>query len=230
MTYARKAVSTLLIALLAVSIGSCKSSTTGGGGNGGNSIADPAFLEAFLSQKLPNAAAGVMDGFGRLLTAIQGGGMDGVVIVPTGVDSYSAEMSIDLNGDGSRESTITGSLAGDIGTGAQIYLTDVDDPGIPSLSVGASSDAMQISAVSVLFDNMSGTLTADPPGSGNAGEAEVTEGVMTLDLVAQRPLGYIEVNLFGEDSAFLAVHLSFEVAGSGWQLRVTGDGVDFTIP
>ena len=208
--------------------GGCASDTTGNGDV--INITDPAVLEAFLRGWFMPASAGASDGLNRLLVAVNSGSLDGVVIVPTGPNSVQAELSVDFDGNGSRESTIFGGMNGDIGTGAVISITGIDEPDTPSLEVAASTDVVETSPVTLLFDNMQGTLSADPPGSGNAAQVAVTDGAFSLDLVSGTPSGFFDVTVSGEGNV-VGLSLSFESDGAGgWRLRVTGNGVNFTVP
>jgi len=191
-------------ALLFTLFGSaCSSSPTGGGdddGNGGlaNNIVNPVVFEAFLENVGYDAVNGMIDALKRLVTATNGGGFDGVVIVPTGGDSFRAEVSADLDGDGTRESTIFGNSSGDIGTGASISITSVTFPEIPSLMATASFVATSTSPSEVSFDGIAGTISMDEPGSQNAADVVTTGGAVVVDLDSGIPTGFSDNVISGE--------------------------------
>jgi hypothetical protein len=226
-----------LIALgTALFAAACSSSTTGSGDDGGssgglpNNIVNPVVFERFLEDVGVPAAEGLIDGLNRLIAAIGGGPADGVTIIPSGGNSVSVQLAADLDGDGSRESTIFGAATGDLFTGATVSITSVAVPAIPSLTATASAGAEVMSATTVGLDNITGTTSMDEPGSQNAADAVTTAGSLEVDLVAATVSGFLDCLISGEGQQ-LVVRLAFEGDGAGgWPIRVTGAGVDFTVP
>ena len=204
--------------------------TNGNGGGGGGNISDPATFQSLMEQDFLNGVTGVMDGFNRLFVAASGGPQDGVVITPTGGNDFTAEISVDLNGDGSRESTIFGASSGDISVGASISVSMVDDPDQPTLAATFSATVTETVPGSVVLDGIGGDFSADPPGSGNAGSVIITDGVVSLDLVSATPDGFMDCEISGEGD-FLFVTTTFQPAANtlGWEVVFSGD-VDFTVP
>jgi hypothetical protein len=212
-------------AALMVTLATCASESTGGGNE---SISDPAVFESEMRSNFVPMVEGLADGLERLLIASSGGPADGVVIIPnaTGAD---ATISVDLDGNASRESSINGSLSGDIGTGAAVTIADVATAE-PSLSGGGSLVATETAPGMVLLDNMAGSGTADPDGSMNAADVAVTDGSVALDVVAGVPDGFLDFTVTGEGNT-LEIHVTFEPDGAGgYVLHFTGSGIDFTIP
>lgn len=199
--------------------------TTGQTGN----LADPAVFEAVMRQTVTAGTIGVLDGINRLTAALAGGTPDGVTLTPGG-GGVVAAVGVDLNGDGSRESTITGTLTGDISSGAQIVISSISAPQQPTLSAGGSAEILQQGPGLFLIDNASGSGGADPPGSGNAANVSVTGAILTLDLTTGNPDGLIDMLVTGEGST-LSVSALFEPNGQGgFQVRFIGDDFEFTVP
>jgi len=197
----------------------------GGGGGGGGNISDPAGLEDAVRASFIPAAIGLIDGFERLITAINGGGSDGVSILPDGAGGFDASIQVDLDGNGSRESTVSGGF-----TDPLLTIDGVTDPDLPSASVSTSARVTQVSPVAVLLDQMSGTLSADPPGSGNAADVAITNGALSIDLSTGIPSGFVDCVISGEGET-LIVETAFQTDGAGgFEVRFTGDGFDFTVP
>ncbi|MFQ5529838.1 MAG: hypothetical protein ACE5FP_05750, partial [Gemmatimonadota bacterium] len=171
-----------------IGIAACESDDPmGGGGGGGGNISDPTVFETEMRQFFRPAALGVFNGLERLLVALNGGAQDGVTVVPNQSGGVDVSIAVDLDGDGSRESTINGGSAGSIQTGAAVSVTGVTDPGLPSLAVGVDTRVTQTSPTTVLVDQMTGGMGADPPGSGNAADASIVAGAVNLDLVTGNP-------------------------------------------
>ena len=220
------------LAALFAGVAACDEEPTGsnGGGNGGGNISDPATLQTLMEQVFIPVVLGVVDGFERLLVAIDGGPMDGVVITLTGPTSVTAEVSVDLDGDGSRESTIFGGASGDIMTGASISISSVSNPNVPSLVVAISATATETGPTGVVLDNITGSLAADPPGSGNAATVDLLGGAVSLDLLTGNPNGSVDCLVSGEGET-IDVLSTFQSDGAGgFEVRFTGTGFDFTVP
>jgi hypothetical protein len=218
----RAASSTALVFTLAT----CGDDESGGRGN--ESISDPEVFETTVRRTFVPMLAGIGDGLERLLTALDGGAADGVVIVPN-AGGADATISLDLDGNGSRESSINGSLAGDIGTGAQVTLAAIATAE-PSLGGSGSLTATETSPGVIVLDNIGGEGGADPNGSGNAADVAVTDGTVSLDLGAGIPDGFLDFVVTGEGSS-LGLHVTFEPDGAGgFLVRFIGSGLNFTIP
>jgi len=156
--------------------------------------------------------------------------MDGVVITPLGSNNYAADVQVDLDGDGARESTIQGGTSGDILVGANIAINSIDNPNEPSLMAAASATVTQTSQTSVLFDGIGGDISADPPGSGNAASVTLLDGTVSLDLLTGNPSGTVDCVVSGEGET-LSVLVTFQSDGAGgFEVRFTGPGFDFTVP
>ena len=195
---------------------------------GNPSLSDPEVFEAKARESFAPMIVGINDGLARLITAINGGAADGVVIIPT-AGGADAVIAVDFDGNGSREGSINGSLVGDISTGAQVTIEGVtgDDE---SLLAGGSLTATETSPGVILLDDMVGTGETDPPGSGNSAEVDVTDGAITLDAATGIPTGFIDLSVTGEEST-LDVSISFADDGAGgFTIHFTGPGLDFTIP
>jgi hypothetical protein len=211
---------------LVFALSTCSSDESGGGGN--NSISDPDVFETTVRRTFVPMLAGIGNGLQRLLTALDGGAADGVVIVPV-AGGAQATVSLDLDGNGSRESSINGSLIGDISTGAQVTLAAIATAE-PSLGGSGSLTATETSPGVIVLDNMTGDGGADPNGSRNAADVAVTDGTVSLDLAAGTPDGFVDLEVTGEEST-LGIHVTFEPNGSGgFLIRFTGNGLNFTIP
>lgn len=211
---------------LVFSLATCSSDSSGGGGN--ESISDPAVFETTVRSTFLPMVEGISDGLERLLTAIGGGASDGVVVIPNGT-GFDATISVDLDGNGSRESSINGTLTGDIATGAQVTMAAISTQE-PSLVGTGSLLATETSPGMIVLDNIAGDGFADPVGPTNAADVSVTDGTIALDVAAGTPDGFVDMDVSGEGTT-LGIHVSFEPDGAGGYLvHFTGSGVDFTIP
>ena len=211
--------SALLLTVLA-----CEESSN----EGNQSISDPEVLEAKARTAFAPIIAGINDGLARLLTALNGGAADGVVITPT-AGGADAVIAVDFDGNGSREGSINGGLVGDVSTGAQVTIASVtgDDA---SLLAGGSLIATETSPGVILLDNMAGSGETDPDGSDNAADVAVTDGAVTLDAASGVPTGFVDFSVSGEGES-LDITVTFSSDGiGGFIIHFTGPGVDFTIP
>lgn len=199
-----------------------------GNGSTGN-LSDPDVFEAAMQELFEDGAEGVIDGIERLFVAIEGGPADGVILVPTS-DGASATVSIDLDGDGTRESAVAGAFAGTLETGAQVTITTISVPSIPSLVASGNGRVTGTGPTTVLLDMVSGVGSADPPGSGNAADVSISNAAVGLDLATGTPNGFFDFVVTGEGESLL-VDATFEPdGGGGWRTRFEGDGFDFTVP
>jgi len=199
--------------------------TAGGNGN----LSDPAHFEAVMRATITQGTIGVMDGISRLTVALAGGTADGVTLTPSG-GGVVAAVGVDLDGDGSRESTITGTLTGNLSAGAQITISSITSSQQPTLSASGSASIVEQAPGLFLIDNASGSGGADPPGSGNAANVTVTGAILTLDLTTGIPDGLIDMLITGEGST-LSVSALFSSDGSGgFSVQFIGDNFEFTVP
>jgi hypothetical protein len=218
------------LAVLFAGVAACDEDPTGNGGNGGGNISDPATLQTVMEQVFLPFTIGVLDGFDRLLVAIDGGAMDGVVITPLGLNNFVADVLVDLDGDGSRESTISGGASGDIQLGANIGITSIDNPNEPTFMAVTNAIVTETGPTTVMLDGIGGTLSADPPGSGNAASVVLQGGTVSLDLLTGNPSGSVNCVVSGEGES-IDVLSTFQSDGAGgWEVRFTGNGFDFTVP
>jgi hypothetical protein len=210
---------------LLVMVDACKDDPTeAGSGN----ISDPATFEAEMRQRFFPIVLGVLDGLERVLVAIDGGPADGVVITPT-ANGVDAMVSIDFDGNGSREGSISSAFIGVIDVGAQLSVTSIETQE-PSFAAGGSMSVVQTSPGIVLLDDVGGSGSADPPGSGNAAEVAVSDGAITVDIVSGVASGFVDFVVSGEGNS-LSVTAAFEPDGQGgFRVRFTGPGFDFTVP
>jgi hypothetical protein len=205
----------------------CSTNTTGSGE--GENISDPAALEASMDNGFLPAVMGIVNGFARLATAADGGSAEGVTIVPTGSDGFQGDVTIDFDGDGTRESTLSGFVTGDIETGAAVTITGLAQPDASGLSLSASTTVTETSPVTILFDDLQATMNVNRDATGNAAQAMVTDGTISVDLVSGTPSGFADVRV-SEEGQSAEVTILFESDGlGGWRVRVTGDGINFTV-
>jgi hypothetical protein len=229
----------ILAAFVAVaivfSIGACSDDDDPTGGTiGVPDATNPAAIEAHLASVLPSAAAGLTDGLARLLTAATGGPADGVVLIPVG-NVVQAQINIDLDGDGARETTFSGSAVFsdeslDLAQGVTLTVDGVVDPNQPTADLSGSTFMSQAGLTVVNFSSTQGHLGVDPPGSGNAYDVFVTAGDVSLDILSGTPSGFTDGRIEAEGeivgwSAFVEPTTS-----GGWQVRIQGEGFDFTVP
>ena len=211
---------------LVFALTTCGSDESSSGGN--QSISDPEVFEQTVRRAFLPMVAGIGDGLERLLTALDGGPADGVVIVPN-AGGADATISLDLDGNGSRESSVNGSLAGDVGTGAQVTIAAISTDE-PSLGGSGSLTATESTPGVIVLDNIAGSGGADPEGHRNAADVTVTDGTVSVDVAAGQPDGFLDLEISGEER-HLGIHVTFEPNGAGgWRIRFTGNGMNFTIP
>jgi hypothetical protein len=205
------------LAALFAGVAACDEEPTGtnGNGGGGGNISDPAIFQAFIEAGFLEGFGGVVDGFNRLLVAVEAGppGGDGVRITEPTPGNFSAEIDIDLDGDGSRETTLFGAGSGDILVGASLSITGITDPNEPTLTVSFAATVLQTGPTGVVLENISGSVSADPPGSGNAATVDITSGVIAVDPVVGAPTGFLDTTVTGEGES-LDARCDFMADGS----------------
>ncbi len=198
---------------------------------------------------LPAAAAGITDGLSRLLAAATGGPLDGFVLVPAG-NVVQAQVAVDFDADVVRETTFSGSATFTDETldpfqGITFVLDGVADPnqptanvtgstymaplGLSSVAPAATSFMSMIGRTTVNFSLINGHLGVDPPGSGNAYDIYVIDGVISLDLVTGAASGWADgwIEAEGNEVDWSAV---VETTTGGWQVTIYGEGFEFTVP
>ncbi len=220
------------LAAVFLAVASCSDDPTGGGGGGGGgggNISDPATLQAFVETNFIVGFFGVTDGVRRLIEAINGAPPDGVTITPTGANSVSAQILLDMDGDGTRETTVSGGANGDVNTGGFIFVDMIVYPTEPTASVSFSATVALGPGV-VLMDNISATMSADPPGSGNAAIVDVTAGALSFNMASGAPDGFMNCDISGEGQSISLVTLFQSDGQGGFSAQFTGAGLDFTVP
>ena len=211
---------------LLFTVHACGNDTTDEAGS--ENISDPVTFEAVMRHSFLPLVMGVADGLGRVLVAIDGGPADGVVITPTAT-GFDATVSIDFDGDGSREGSISGYFIGAIAVGAQLFISSIETQE-PSLRAGGSMSVEETSPGMVVLDNIAGNGSADPPEAGNAAQVVVTAGAVTLYPASGIVVGFVDCVISGEGNS-LPVTIAFEPDGrGGFAVRFTGPGLDFTLP
>ncbi len=192
-------------------------------------LSDPAVFEAAMRQTFLAGAQGVIDAVGRVVVAVGGGAADGVVLTPI-ANGVAAAVSVDFNGDGTRESTINASLTGDINVAAQLTIASISAPQVPSLSASGGTAVTQTSPGVILADGLFGSGSADPPGSGNAADVAISDGSISLDLVTGNPSGFVDFSISGEGGSLSATATFVPDGVGGFAVVFSGPGIDFTIP
>lgn len=221
------------LAALLVTVASCSDDPTGsggggGGGGGGGNISDPATLQAFVEASFIPGFVGVADGIARLLDAINGGTPDGVTVTPTGPNTVAASILLDLDGDGTRETTVSGGANGDVNSGGTIFVDPIVFPSEPTASV-AFSATVTLGLGIVVLDFITATMSADPPGSGNAAVVDITGGSLSFDMATGAPDGFMDCDISGEGQS-ISVTTGFVSDGQGgFSAQFTGAGLDFTV-
>jgi hypothetical protein len=203
------------LAALFAGVAACDEEPTGSNGNGGGSgnISDPATFQSFMETAFLDGFIGVVDGLNRLLVAVEAGppGGDGVRITEPTPGSFTAEIDVDLDGDGSRESTLFGAASGDIQLGASLSVTSINNPE-PTSTVSFAATVLETGPTGVVLENITGSISSDPPGSGNAATVDLISGVVAVDLLAA-PSGFMDCVVSGEGESF-DVRTDFMADGS----------------
>ncbi|MEZ4386728.1 MAG: hypothetical protein R3D98_03990 [Candidatus Krumholzibacteriia bacterium] len=183
--------------------------------------------QAALPLRLADAAA-------RAATAMAGGSQDGVSITTTDDVTYTGTVDVDLDGDGSRETRLGGSA-----TLTQLF----DKEGLlaPAATVGFDS------ASGPYVNSVAGGVMVEVIGGGDdnnpilyvhsaAASLGTTDGIgvgcddmhMTVDLTFPQAPQY--AGYFAFTAGGLDLECSFEENGQGgWQMHLTGDGLDEVI-
>ena len=211
-----------LLFLLAVC---SESDSPTGNGSGNKSVSNPMILEALMRAFGIPAIEGLIDAIDRSVVAIGGGTADGVVI-----NGNRVTVDSDFAGDDSRESTLNATVNGDLSQGANYVVNSIDTPGIHSLNAGVAATVTENSSTSLSITGFSGSVYSDEPGSGNAADVMFTGGDVDIDRATGNPDGEVMTQISGEEES-IDVTTTFEPDGQGgWRIRVTGPGIDFTVP
>ncbi len=201
---------------LPLSVTACDDDTATGNGNGALT-AD--VVESFLNQNISKADAW-FDGLSRLLLAVGGGPADGVTVSLDGTVA-TATVDIDLDGDGTRESSVGGTLTFntadlDLANGATLSITDIDSPGF---SGSMTANVMDLGSGSIeAIGNANFPLTGGPT-------VDVPEFGLSVTPVVGFVFGFADVEVGG-----LSMEILFEDDGlGGWQMRVIGSDFEFVV-
>lgn len=220
----RSATVAFAFSMLALTASECNTDPAGGNG----SISDPAVFEAAARESFLPLMAGVSDGLARLLDVIGGGTPDGVTVTPI-AGGANATVVMDLDGNGSREASINGSLVGDVATGAFVTVANIST-GEPSTLGSGGMSVVETAPGIIQLDNIGGSGETDPAGGMNASQVGIVDGSVSIDLVTGTTTGFMETQITGEEQ-LLYVTITFEPTGSGgFRIRFNGSGIDFTIP
>ena len=200
-----------------------------GSGGGNNSLSNPTVLEDFMRARGPEIIEGLIDGVDRVLVVREGGTADGVTVTPV-TGGVRVMVALDLTGDGSRESSLTATIIGDFSLGATVTINEIVDPSIPSLNTGVVATATETGPTSLSFSGFSGSVSQDEPGSMNASDVDFTGGTLAIERSTGTPDGPVTCDITGELQT-INLTVTFQTDGQGgWQVRVTGPGIDFTVP
>lgn len=180
----------------------------------------PDVIESFLQQRVDERSDAFFDGLSRLLTAVAGGPADGVTITPN-ANVINATVDIDLDGDGTRESTVGGGLTFasteyDLTEGATLSISNIDSPGF---SGSLSASATEVGTGTIQVAGGANFPITDGP------TVDVPSFGVTVVPFANFVQGFAEVEVGG-----LSMDVFFEEDGlGGWQMRVVGEDFDFTV-
>ena len=211
----------LVAAGLLFAVGACNDDETTG--DVSLDPTDPAAIQSFLQSNFGKSET-FLDAFARLVTAATGGPADGVSISFSSPTQVGATVDIDLDGDGTRETTASGgAVLAQPGTldGAQVSLNSVT--GRPLASVGATISFTQTEAI--VLDGIFGQFT-DLSQQTNL---LITQGTVTVDPVGETLNGSVSFEILAGEN-FLFGDVFFEDNGQGgWQMRVAGEGFEFIV-
>lgn len=210
-----------LVAAAVFSVAACGDDATSSGVDALRAALTPILSDAFV------LAPGAFDAFERLAAALEGGPADGVMVTANG-GAASFVVSIDLDGNGSRESVVTGSA---LFTSPELSL---NDGATISLNVPSSSGFSNSIGASVVTQQ-SGTVIADEISGGRSAPGAETEiillgGLVTVNLLSGVPSGSVEFEVLGQGAPVFGTVIIVPNGEAGWGFRVTGDGFEFTVP
>jgi hypothetical protein len=192
--------------------------------NGDDDTLDAAAMEDFLTANFANVP-NIIEALERLVETASGSPQPGVTIIPTAT-GVQGTLAIDLDGDGTRERTVAGSITFNnpqlgVAGGGTLVISGITGG---SAQIGANTQVRLIGSSIIEFG----------PGSGffrTAGGTQVAlpEMLFTVQQGASAPviLGYMDF-----DGGNTSGTMLFESGGTaGWFIRVTGgDFPEFTVP
>lgn len=184
---------------------------------------EPAAMDQFLTANIGNVPR-IAEGINRLILTASGSPQPGVVIVPSGT-GVQGSLQLDLDGDGTRERTVSGSIsltnpALGLAGGGTLTITGITGG---SAQIGATTGVRQLGASTIQF----GPGTAFFRTAGGI-QVAIPEMSFTLQQGVSGPLllGYMDFE--GGDTSGT---MTFESNGSGgWRIRATGNFTEFIVP
>jgi hypothetical protein len=207
-------------AALALAMG-CSSTTDDGGGGG-----DAEDFETQLGEAFTNNLAGFAESLERLLAAVAGNPQDGVTITPT-ANGATASVGVDVNGDGSLETSVNGSItylnpeAGFAG-GATLVISSITG-GAPQTANGQATIA-PLGPASISITNGSFETHTDTRGN----DLYLANANLVVDASGSQIHATGSAQFEFND---LEGTLTFLNPASGYAIQVSGPGFEtFTIP
>lgn len=205
--------------LAALVLGSCGDESNGGGGGGEEEV-----LQERLESGLDYTPA-FTDAIDRLITTINGSPQPGVNIAPTG-DGYSGTVAVDLDGNGSFDTSVSGTLTfndpgAGLAGGAILGISAVEGltTVVGQAAIGVTGPASAYIANGEFYGARTGT---NPPLDLNVSNANMSLDVSTGNLVVS---GGTEFDYNG-----LVGTMAFVPAADGFEIQVAGDDFDpFTV-
>jgi hypothetical protein len=175
---------------------------------------DPQVIEAFLEDNADKASV-FTQVFEDILTAIDGGQVEGITLIPIG-NIVQAIIEIDIDGDMTRETTVGGSATFSsteftFDDPVDIAITNIDHP---TVGGGVFATAQSIGTTTIQF-----TGDAFFTSSGNP-RVDIPDFGFTYDFFGNVVFGFasLEVGSFSAD-------ICFEPDGiGGWQMRLSESG------
>jgi hypothetical protein len=167
----------------------------------------------------------------RTLAALSGETADGVSFTTQDGQTYTGAIALDLDGDGNRETTLTGAAAfvqlfdkdGEFAPVAELSLDGVDSPILRSASGTLEAEMLgagEFGAPMIYLHSADLALTtADGVG------AACTDMHMTIDAGMTGGVGGYG-GTFSFTAGGLDLSCSFVPTEMGWAAHITGDGVD----
>lgn len=184
----------------------------------------PEGVEAFLSSRF-NRIPNMFDAFTRLVLAVEGGPADGVTLTPDG-NTVQAEVLVDLDGDGSRETTVNGLATfsdtnHSFANGASVAINNITGP---SVSGSAFLQVFQLNQVAFQVDGNANFTT-----SGGTG---ISVPFLTLSVSPVGPvvLGFLDFTLSADsDQTFGSIAFEDDGQGGFFMSVLVGDTA-FEVP
>jgi hypothetical protein len=208
------------LALALIGAGACSGETENNGG-------DAEDFEIQLGEAITNNIAGFQQSLQRLVLAANGSGQTGVTLTPIN-GGFQAAVGVDVNGDGSLETTIAGTLiflneSAGLAGGANVAITGITG-GAPQDAVGSGRATLVNSSTITLTD---GYLLTHTHTRENDLEVEDANLTITMGLGLPSLSGTADFEFNG-----LRGMLTFiPDATHGFRIQVSGNGFDtFTVP